>query len=104
MRKERKRYTGEEKVAILRRHLLDKVPVSDLCEEHRICHRRTSLLLPQIVFVIARIILKLSLFYLENAGGQLVDEIPIVRDEYDCPVQLPQRFEHHVLGLQVKVI
>jgi transposase len=31
---ERKHYTGEEKVAILRRHLLDKVPVSDLCEEH----------------------------------------------------------------------
>jgi transposase len=33
MRKERKRYSGEEEVAILRRHLLDKVPVSDLCEE-----------------------------------------------------------------------
>ena len=34
MGKQRKHYTGEEKVAILRRHLLDKVPVSDLCEEH----------------------------------------------------------------------
>src|ERR1700729_4074527 len=33
MRKERKQYTAEEKVAILRRHLLDRVPVSDLCEE-----------------------------------------------------------------------
>ena len=33
MRKERKHYTGEEKVAVLRRHLLDKVPVSDLCDE-----------------------------------------------------------------------
>src|SRR5260370_7955271 len=33
MRKERKHYTAEEKVAILRRHLLDKVPVSDLGEE-----------------------------------------------------------------------
>jgi transposase len=33
MRKERKHYTAEEKAAILRRHLLDKVPVSDLCEE-----------------------------------------------------------------------
>jgi transposase-like protein len=33
MRKERKHYTSEEKVAILRRHLLEKVPVSDLCEE-----------------------------------------------------------------------
>jgi transposase len=36
MRKERKHYTAEEKVAILRRHLLDKVPVSDLCEENRL--------------------------------------------------------------------
>jgi transposase len=33
MRKERKHYTAEEKVAILWRHLLDKVPVSDLCDE-----------------------------------------------------------------------
>jgi transposase-like protein len=34
VRKERKHYSAEQKVAILRRHLLDKVPVSDLCEEH----------------------------------------------------------------------
>ena len=27
-------FTGREKVAILRQHLVDKVPVSDLCEEH----------------------------------------------------------------------
>jgi len=33
MRKERKHFTPEEKVAILRRHLVDKVPVSELCEE-----------------------------------------------------------------------
>ena len=33
MRKERKHYRSEEKVGILRRHLLDKVPVSELCEE-----------------------------------------------------------------------
>jgi transposase len=33
MRDELKQYTGEEKVAILRRHLLDKVPISDLCAE-----------------------------------------------------------------------
>ena len=33
MRNERKHYTADEKVAILRRHLLDKVPVPDLCEE-----------------------------------------------------------------------
>jgi transposase len=33
MREERKHYTAEKKVGILRRHLLDKIPVSDLCEE-----------------------------------------------------------------------
>ncbi len=33
MKQQRKRYTAEEKVGILRRHFLEKVPVSDLCEE-----------------------------------------------------------------------
>ena len=33
MRKERKHYTAEEKVAILQPHLLDKVSVCDPCEE-----------------------------------------------------------------------
>ena len=32
----RRRFTTEQKVAILRRHLVDKVPVSDLCDEYRI--------------------------------------------------------------------
>ena len=36
MDRQRKHYTPEEKVAILRRHLLDKVPVSGLCEEIRL--------------------------------------------------------------------
>ncbi len=29
----RRNYTPEEKVRILRRHLIDRVPVSDLCDE-----------------------------------------------------------------------
>jgi transposase len=29
----RRNFTGEEKVRILRRHLIDRVPVSDLCDE-----------------------------------------------------------------------
>ena len=33
MTKPRRRFSPEEKVRILRRHLLDKVPVSDLCDE-----------------------------------------------------------------------
>ncbi len=35
-KKERNSYSAQEKVAILRRHLLDKVPVSELCEKHKI--------------------------------------------------------------------
>jgi hypothetical protein len=33
MKKQRKHYTPEEKVAILRPHLLEGVPISDLCDE-----------------------------------------------------------------------
>ena len=34
MKKKRKQYTPQEKVAILKRHLMDNIPVSDLCDEH----------------------------------------------------------------------
>jgi transposase len=34
MRKQRKTYVPEEKVAIIRKHLLDGAAVSDLCDEH----------------------------------------------------------------------
>lgn len=33
MKKHRKQYTAQEKVAILRRHLLEQQPVSKLCDE-----------------------------------------------------------------------
>ena len=36
MRKSRKNYSADEKVAILRRHLIDRVSVSDLCDELQI--------------------------------------------------------------------
>ncbi len=29
----RRKFTGEEKMAILRRHLVEKVPVSDVCDQ-----------------------------------------------------------------------
>jgi len=32
----RKHFTPEQKVAIVRRHLLEKVPISDLCEQYGI--------------------------------------------------------------------
>lgn len=30
----RRYFSGEDKVRILRRHLIDKIPVSDLCDKH----------------------------------------------------------------------
>jgi transposase len=33
MNKQRRHFAGAEKVAILKRHLVDKVPISDLCDE-----------------------------------------------------------------------
>lgn len=34
MKKKRTKYTPEQKVAILKKHLVDKVPLSDLCDEY----------------------------------------------------------------------
>lgn len=36
MTKKQKRYTAEQKVIILKRHLVDRVSVSDLCDEYHI--------------------------------------------------------------------
>lgn len=36
MKKERRQFTAQDKVRILKRHLVDKVPVSDLCDEFQI--------------------------------------------------------------------
>jgi len=33
MSKQRRHFSGPDKVAILKRHLLEKVPISDLCDE-----------------------------------------------------------------------
>ena len=34
-KKQRRHFDGDQKVAIVKRHLVDKVPVSDLCEEYQ---------------------------------------------------------------------
>jgi len=34
MTRQRRHFTAEQKVALLRLHLLEKVPVSDVCEQH----------------------------------------------------------------------
>lgn len=36
MKKERRHFTAEDKVAALRKHLVDQVPVPDLCDEYQI--------------------------------------------------------------------
>jgi transposase-like protein len=36
IRKSRKSYTPSEKVAILRRHLIDHVPISDICDKYQL--------------------------------------------------------------------
>jgi len=36
MTRQRRHFTPEQKVALLRQHFLEKVPVSDLCEQHGI--------------------------------------------------------------------
>ena len=36
MRKKRHNYTSQEKVVILKRHLIDRVPISDLCDEYHL--------------------------------------------------------------------
>jgi transposase len=35
-KRQRRQFSTEQKVAILRRHLVDKVPVSDLCDEYKL--------------------------------------------------------------------
>jgi transposase len=36
MNQQRRRFAAQEKVAILRRHFLEKVPVSDLCDQNHL--------------------------------------------------------------------
>ena len=36
MPRQRRHFTPEQKVALLRLHLLEKTPVSDICEEHHL--------------------------------------------------------------------
>jgi transposase len=61
MRKLRKSYTPAEKVAILRRHLIDRVAISDLCDEYR--------LLPSIFYAWQKL-------FFENGAAQRRNESP----------------------------
>ena len=45
--------------------------------------RFAAFFLPQIVLVVAGIVAELAVFDLEDARGQLIDEVAVVRDEDD---------------------
>ena len=36
MRRSRRQFTAQQKAAILREHLIDKIPISDLCDKHAV--------------------------------------------------------------------
>ena len=44
MRKKRYNYTPEEKVFILKRHLVEQIPISDLCDEYKLQPKVLSIL------------------------------------------------------------
>lgn len=60
--KRRRRFTVEQKAAILRRHLVDKLPVSDLCEEYG--------LQPSVFYGWQRQLLENLEVALDTAGGR----------------------------------
>ena len=43
MRRQRGNFSGPEKMAILREHLIDKVPVSEVCDKHELKARGVRL-------------------------------------------------------------
>jgi transposase len=49
MSKPRRHFSDPEKVAILKRHLLDKVAISDLCDELRAYASKRQYILPGLV-------------------------------------------------------
>ena len=67
MRKKRHNYTPEEKVSILRRHLVEHVPVSDLCDEYQ--------LQPKIFYIWQK------LFFENGAAAFVRDDLPQKRVE-----------------------
>jgi transposase len=76
-KRSRRQFTPEQKVAILRRHLADKVPISDLCDEYQ---------------------LQPSLFYqwqrqmFDNMAGAF--EVPAGSQPSQREKQLAQKVEH----------
>jgi len=66
--------------------------------------RLLALLPPQVVLVVAWEDLHFAGGHFDDARGQLVDEIAVVRHEDNRAVVILQRRQQHVLGAHIEVI
>ena len=62
------------------------------------------LLAPQPLFVVAGIEQRLAVTNLDDLAGELVDEVPIVRDEDQGAAEIFERFEQHILRVEVEMV
>ncbi len=58
----------------------------------------------EVVLVVAGVDVDAAVFHLEDAGGQAVDEVAVVRDEEDGAGEVGDGFEQDVLGAEVEVV
>src|ERR1700685_4029108 len=63
-----------------------------------------ALLAPEIVFVISGEDFDFAVADFEDARGQLIDEVTVVRDEDDRACVFDERIEQHVFGAQVEMV
>src|SRR4051794_7529964 len=68
------------------------------------CGSRRVFLSPEVIFIVAGEDLDCAVGDLEDARCQLVNEVAVVRDEYDGAAELLQGFEQNVLGAKVEVV
>ena len=59
---------------------------------------------PEVVLVVAGVDVDAAVFDLEDAGGEAVDEVAVVRDEEDGAGEVADGVEQDVLGAQVEVV
>ena len=85
--RKRKRLTGSQKVAILKRHLVDKTPISDLCDEYGILGHLLGRQLPQFLVNQGQELLGGRGVALLDGGqdsGDVGHQIPLLFGGHDC--------------------
>src|SRR5690242_11984167 len=63
-----------------------------------------ALLAPPVIFVVSGEHLYLTAANFKYPSCQLVDKVPVVRDEHHCPAEFLQGFEQNILGTHVQVV